>query len=130
MKFLQRFIVIALFIMPSAFLSAEVIIKGSMTHEQTVLPGESYTGSIEVSNPEDKPQDVKIYQTDYLFYADGRVLYGAPGKIARSNADWISFSPKRLTIPPKDTVNIQYTVKVPDDKTMIGTYWSISMVGS
>jgi hypothetical protein len=122
------FFVITCFCVSLACSWTEVIIKGTMTHEKTALPGENYTGSVEVQNPGEKPQEVKVYQTDYLFYADGRVLYGEPGKIPRSNAGWISFSPKRLTIPPQDAVNVQYTVKVPDDKTLTGTYWSIFMV--
>jgi hypothetical protein len=81
-----------------------------------------------IQNPDKKTQEAKVYQTDYLFYADGRILYGDPGKIKRSNAGWISYSPKRLTIPPKENVGVQYTVKVPDDKTLTGTYWSIFMV--
>jgi hypothetical protein len=107
---------------------AGVIVSGGLTHEKEALPGESYSDKIEIQNVEDTPQEVKIYQTDYFFYADGRIIYGDPGKLARSNAHWISYSPKRLTVPPHDTVAVHYTVQVPDDKSLKGTYWSIIMV--
>ncbi len=109
-------------------LSGNVIIVGGLTHEHEARIGESYEGSIEIKNIEDRPQEVKIYQTDYSFYADGRILYSNPGKMPRSNAHWITFSPKRLTVPPKDTVFVHYTVKVPNQADLKGTYWSIFMV--
>jgi hypothetical protein len=127
-RFVRLLLIILPLILSGSPLGAQIIVKGSMTHEKTAAPGESYTGAFEIQNPDEKLQEVKIYQTDYLFYADGRVLYGDPGKIPRSNAGWISFSPKRLTIPPKDTVSVQYTVKIPADQTLVGTYWSIFMV--
>ena len=117
-----------LFIFSAVPLAAQLLIVGSMTHEKAAAVGESYEGVIEIQNTSDKPAEAKVYQTDYLFYADGRVLYGDPGKIPRSNAAWITFTPKRLTIPPHDKEMVHYTVKVPDDKTLVGTYWSIFMV--
>ncbi|MBN2354200.1 MAG: hypothetical protein JXD23_16650 [Spirochaetales bacterium] len=109
-------------------LAAQLLIMGSMTHEKTAAVGESYDGVIEIQNNGDKPSEAKIYQTDYLFYADGRVLYGDPGKTPRSNAAWITFTPKRLTVPPHDKAMVHYTVKIPSDTSLTGTYWSIFMV--
>ena len=107
---------------------AGVVIVGSLTREREATVGESYQGVIFVRNPLDEPAEVKIYQTDYLFFSDGTSIYGKPGKIGRSNAKWISFSPHRLVIPPQDKSAVEYTVKVPDDETLIGTYWSMLMV--
>lgn len=107
---------------------SQVLINGPLTHEKEALPGDSYEDVIEITNPSDIPQEVKIYQTDYLFYADGRILYGDPGKVPRSNANWIIFSPKRLTIAPKESVKVYYTVKVPANQKLTGTYWSMLMV--
>jgi hypothetical protein len=107
---------------------ADVIVNGPLTHEKAAGPGDNYDGAVELQNPELKIQEVKVYQTDYLFYADGRVLYGDAGKTTRSNAGWISFSPKRFTISPKDSVTVTYSVKIPSEKSLAGTYWSILMV--
>jgi hypothetical protein len=107
---------------------AGVVIVGSLTREREAAVGESYQGVIFVRNPIEEPAEVKIYQTDYLFFSDGTSIYGEPGKIGRSNAKWISFSPHRLVIPPEDKSAVEYTVKVPDDETLVGTYWSMLMV--
>jgi hypothetical protein len=107
---------------------AGVVVTGSLTHEYEVAPGRSYEGSIDVHNPEDKPQEIKAYQTDYFFYADGKVLYDDPGGLPRSNARWMTLSPRQVTIPPNDTVTVHFTIQVPNDTTMKGTYWSVIMV--
>ena len=101
---------------------------GELSHEKNAQIDETYQGTIFISNNDNEPQEVKIYQTDYLFFSDGTNIYGEPGKDPRSNANWITFSPKRLTIPPKETSTVNYTVNVPDDKSLVGTYWSMLMV--
>lgn len=107
---------------------AKVIIVGSLTHEREAAAGESYQGTIFIRNPLEEPAEVKFYQTDYLFFFDGRSIYGEPGKIKRSNAQWIRFSPHQLVIPPKERSAVEYTVKVPEDETLVGTYWSMLMI--
>jgi len=107
---------------------AGVSVPSGLTYEKEAPPGGTYKGAIQLINTGKGPQEVKIYQTDYLFYSDGSNIYGEPGKDARSNADWITFSPRRLTIPPKGTAQVNYTLEVPDDKALVGTYWSMLMV--
>lgn len=108
--------------------TAGVAVTSGLTYEKEAQPGETYKGAIQLRNPGEKPQEVKIYQTDYLFYCDGSTIYGDPGKDPRSNADWITFSPRRLIIPPKGQSAVNYTVNVPDDQSLIGTYWSMLMI--
>jgi hypothetical protein len=114
-------------IMPSVSV-AGVSVPGGLTYEKEAPPGGTYKGAIQLINTGEGPQEVKIYQTDYLFYSDGSNIYGEPGKDARSNADWITFSPRRLTIPPKGASQVNYTLEVPGDKALVGTYWSMLMV--
>ncbi len=105
-----------------------ITIVGGLTHERSANPGETYQGAIFVKNKDNEPREVKFYQTDYLFFADGTNVFGEPGKTARSNAKWISFKPKRLVILPKESVPVNYTIQVPKDETLTGTYWSMLMV--
>jgi len=117
------------FLAPSVT-NAGISIIGSLTHEKKSNPGpgETYEGSILIKNTSAKPQEVKIYQTDYEFCFDGSNNYGPPGKLERSNANWLSFNPHWLIIPPDDTSTVNYTVKVPNDPNLVGTYWSMLMV--
>jgi len=107
---------------------AGVAVVGGLSREKVVELGKTYKGVIFIANPTDEPEQVKVYQTDYLFFSDGRTLYGEAGKAPLSNAAWISFSPSRLTIPAKESLAVDYAIKVPADETLTGTYWSVLMV--
>jgi hypothetical protein len=107
---------------------ARVSIIGGLTHEKQAALNETYEGSIIVKNKGDRTEEIRIYQTDYLYYFDGTNDYNQPGKLVRSNANWISFNPHRLTIPARSTAKIDYTVKVPDDPNLQGSYWSMIMI--
>ena len=111
--------------MPS---EAGLSVLGDLSYEKQARPGESYRGAISLMNTGQELLEVKLFQRDYLFYHDGRNLYGDPGRDARSNAAWIDFSPKRLAIPPKQTSQVNYLVNVPNEPSLTGTYWSLLMV--
>ncbi|CAG36692.1 hypothetical protein [Desulfotalea psychrophila] len=120
-------VVLFVLLLPSLGM-ARVSIPSGLTYEKDAQVGGSYRGSIQLLNPGEDPQEVKVYQSDYLFYADGSNSYGEPGKDVRSNADWISFSPRRLIIPAGGSVQVAYIVDVPSDQVLTGTYWSLLLV--
>jgi hypothetical protein len=108
--------------------SAAVSVSGKLTHEKEAKPGETYESVIYITNTGDEAEQVKVYQTDYLFTCDGEYSYDTPGQAPRSNTGWITFGPSRLTIPPQGSSIINYTVKVPANQNLVGTYWGIIMV--
>jgi hypothetical protein len=115
----------------TALAMSQVSVIGDLSNDKEVKPGERYDGVITVKNDSDDPQEVKVYQSDYLFACDGTNNYADPGTTARSNATWISFSPSFFTVPPRGTATVNYTVQVPMDsanKKLVGSYWSILMV--
>ncbi len=122
---------------------AGISIMGELAQEQTLQPGEKYEGVINLKNTGQVSCQVNVYQTDYLFYADGTNLYGEPGSIPRSNARWLTVGPNRLTILPHEVASVHYTIQVPepkllasgnnytgesDNSELIGTYWSMVMI--
>jgi len=111
---------------------ADVDVANGLKHVDVVEIGETYQGMIVLKNDSDTTQEIRMYQTDYLYYYDEagvrRVRYGEPGQDPRSNAHWISFDSHQLRIPPHEERSITYIVSVPSDETLVGTYWSLIMV--
>lgn len=124
-------VLLLLFLYPLCLSFSQVAVIGELSQEREVSPGTSYEGTIVVRNDLDEPQEAKIYQTDYLFKYDGTNEYGEPGSARRSNAPWITFNPSYLTIPPRATAVVNYSVIVPQSwkgGVLQGSYWSMIMV--
>jgi hypothetical protein len=106
----------------------EISVIGGLSRDATVKPGEKVEGKIVVLNSATTPQQVKVYQTDFAYSADGTAHYDPPGKVARSNAAWVTFTPQQFEVPAKDTVSLVYTIQVPNQADLKGTYWSMLMI--
>ncbi len=109
----------------------QISVIGELSQDKEARTGETYEGVILVKNDSNAPQEVKVYQTDYLFFSNGVNNYGEPGSHPRSNAAWVTFSPSFLTVPPQATIPINYIVQVPKDsgaRKLTGTYWSMMMI--
>ena len=108
---------------------AQLAVDGELTRVFVVEPGQTYRGEITVSNTGDAPTGLDVYQRDYLFFADGTNLYDEAGSIARSNATWIElYRPASVSLDPGQSIPIAFVITVPDDPTLVGTYWSLIMV--
>jgi hypothetical protein len=107
---------------------ARINVVSGLVQETSLQAGETYRGSIEIKNSGDTVEDVIVYQTDYRFTFDGQNHYGDPAENPRSNAAWLTFSPRQLTIQPGATGTVYYTITVPNDAALSGTYWSMLMV--
>jgi len=107
---------------------AGIQVMGELTREMTLQPGDRIQGKILVQNRSEYTQQVSVFQTDYQFFANGVNDYGKPGTMARSNASWITFAPRLLTLSGNETLAIDYVVQVPKEGSLTGTYWSILMV--
>ncbi len=123
----QGLVILAFLICP-VLGRAQVGITNGLTQEKVCKPGEAFQSFITLRNYGATPEEVRIYQTDYSFTFDGKSFYDPPGKAARSNAAWITPGHKQMTIAGSSQVDLRYAAKVPDDPSLVGTYWSVIMV--
>ncbi len=111
---------------PSA---GQISVVGELARDHDVAPGSVVFGEIDVHNPTKAPRQAKIYQTDYSFFLDGTNFFDEPSTLERSNAKWVQFSPSFVTVPPGQSVSVQYEVRVPTDSVALaGSYWSVIMI--
>jgi P pilus assembly chaperone PapD len=126
MKHLLFFILAALALADSS--EAGISVIGNLARTSTINAGDAFDGVIFLKNTDKESADVRVRQTDYLFYADGSNDYGEAGKAPRSNAGWITVSPTRLKIAPGETQPVRFKGKAPADPKLHGTFWSMIMV--
>jgi len=110
---------------------ASVEVIGSLKHTFTCSPGETVSGQIRIQNSDPIDQEVRIYQTDYLYNYLDQTFYDEPGienGNKRSNASWIEYSPKTVVLKGKESRNVDFQISVPVSDSIEGTYWSVIMV--
>jgi hypothetical protein len=125
------FVICILQIILITICSGQIAVIGDLSQDREANPGDKYEGSVLLKNDSNEPQEAKIYQTDYSFRFDGMNNYGEPGKLPRSNAKWITFSPSYVTVPPQGSITVTYSVTVPlstETGKLVGSYWSMLMV--
>ena len=125
---ISRVFAIAFVLLPMRAAIAQIAVVGNTVEERVSAPGETYLGTIVVRNLTSQDQPVRIYQTDYLFYADGTSHFNDPGTTKQSNATWITPTVRSLLVPPMSEMTVSYTVRVPALESLVGTYWSTIMV--
>jgi hypothetical protein len=114
------------FLAPSA--QANIVVLGDLTRVYRLNPGETYEAIIELENRDSTLKKVQVYQTDYKYLATGDNFFPPPGTYKRSNSSWIYYSPKIVSVPPRQKSQIKYLIRAPKDTTKNGTYWSMLMV--
>jgi len=121
--------VIFILIFSSHTIEASIRVTEGLSREFTLNPGEVIQASITIKNSGEEPQEVKIYLRDYHYTREGITSYGQPGTRERSNADWLQLNPEeKITIPPQGETDVHYTITVPPDADLKGTYWCMLMV--
>lgn len=112
----------------SARAQPQVGLLGDLVHSYTVSPGQTVEGLLVLTSSSDRPQEVRLYLQDYGTDGDGRPAYSQPGHRLRSNAGWIRLGQERVVVPPGQQLAVAYTIQVPADASLSGTYWSVLMV--
>lgn len=118
---------LSFFILPISLL-ASVEVIGSLKQVFSSNPGETVKGQIRIQNNDPADQEVRIYQTDYLFNFQEQTFYEEPGSNKRSNAGWIQYSPKTVILKSKESRNIEFEITTPKGDSIIGSFWSVIMV--
>ena len=106
---------------------ADVSVTSSLRHEFSVDAGDTQSGVLTIANRGAAAASVTITQADLAFDEAGGVEYEDAGSVARSNASWIHVS-TRVDVPAGGQVQVPFTVEVPADDALHGSYWSVLRV--
>ena len=119
-------LILSLFIFQSSF--SNVIILNGLTHTHKSNSGGTVTGIIKLKNTKDNEQRVIIYFND-LFQKCGEetVLTGKESH-DKSIGKWISTEVNEYVLQGKEEYELLYTINVPEDESLIGSYYGVLMV--
>lgn len=128
MRHTFSFLLFALILITIQGANASIAVVGSLSRQSKLQPGGTFEGVIFLKNTSATAGEARVYQTDYIFQADGSNEYAEPGSHPRSNAQWISVSPARVKLGPGETAPVRYKGKAPTSPQLRGTYWSMIMI--
>ena len=121
------FLLLAVFL-PGIRSQAQIDVVGSLNRRHDLAIGAERQGRVLLRNAGEQDQMVRVYLTGYQTTADGYTRYTDPAQCPRSNAAWVHLSPAEQVIPARGTASFHYVIKVPEDKALQGTYWSMLML--
>lgn len=101
---------------------------GEATQVRSARAGDVYRGAIVVRNTSAAATQVKLFQTDYAFSAQGQNWFDEPGTLARSNARWLKLNREQIAVEPRSVATVEYEVRVPEMPALAGTFWSVVIV--
>lgn len=94
-----------------------------------ISPGEKKRFQIKLINDRDESEQIDLTLTDYRCNSSGEHFFDQPsGKAERSNASWIHLGQERVTLAPQEVRDIFYTVEVPKNENLKGSYWSVLLI--
>ena len=128
MKYLLL-LLLCIFFINAQFLYSSVIVQDELTKLFSVKAGDVIDGFINLHNPTERQIIVRISQSDYLYNENNENWYIQPGKFERSNAKWITFN-NTISIKSQETVQYKFSVNVPANSNLSGSYWSVLFIES
>ncbi|NND05998.1 MAG: hypothetical protein HKN87_06445 [Saprospiraceae bacterium] len=107
---------------------SKVIVLSGLTNMHSGNQGDLIQGEILVQNIGDKDERIIIYLNDLNQDCHVEPIYEKPGTHSRSLGLWVELNASEKVLAPKEEFVIKYEVRVPDDKAIFGSYWSMLMV--
>ncbi len=123
MRNFLRVAILVLFVLFVPF--SEALVVNSLTYNGKFDPGEMRRIEVTVTNEKDEVEQVELKLVDYWTNAEGQHFFEQSKDQQRSNVPWVKLGVNRVTLQPKESATIHYTVNVPNDPNLKGSYWSV-----
>lgn len=124
-----RYLVLILLLIPfftSSSFAASAVRINRLRIEEKLLPGETKEGFVEVTNSSPKEvMHLKAYSQDWCYSSaeEGSKEFAPPGTFPHCASEWLTLYPEELTLPPKSSAKVRYTISAPADAQ--GGYHSV-----
>jgi hypothetical protein len=105
-----------------------VVFNGDLTKILVAKPGEIFNVKLTMTNNKDVPEEVHINQADYKYNSNGENFFEEPNTLERSNAKWLELHQQSVRIEPGQTKDVYYTVRVPNNPQLKGSYSSAILI--
>lgn len=114
---------------PTFVLSLQV---NNLSCLEKLNPSEKKQIQLTLYNDSDSKEQVNLKLADYSCNSNGEHFYDEDYldnlKYPRSNKSWINHGQEQIYMEPRETRNVYYTIDVPNDPSLKGSYWSLLLI--
>jgi hypothetical protein len=108
-------------------LSSFLVVHGqigisTLSVDVNLPPGGSFTGGFEVINNSDQAREFTVELKDYDRNIEGGLVLLDPGTHPRSLAKFLTFTPAKFSLPPKQKQLITFKIEIPSSEK--GPHWA------
>ncbi|RIA08550.1 hypothetical protein OE09_0365 [Flavobacteriaceae bacterium MAR_2010_72] len=109
-------------------MQANVVIINGLTHSFSGVSGQTFQGQIMLANTSNVDQRVTFDLSEAIYTcADGRV-FTKETMHENSSTNWFESSTMDKVLAPKEKYIYKYSITIPNDATLNGSYWTTLMV--
>lgn len=108
---------------------AKLLVKNGLTHTHQSQAGMIVSGKIQIQNAGKTDERVKISKNDLMMdCTTNESSFTSPNSHARSLAKWLTTNVEERVLHPGEEYELLYSIVVPQDSTLHGSYWAVLMV--
>ncbi|WP_405379737.1 hypothetical protein [Maribacter sp. LLG6340-A2] len=105
-----------------------VVVMNGLTHTYSGVSGDVITGEIVLINSADEAQRVTFELNDIIFSCTENRIFTSESTHSQSSVDWFSAELMDKTLRPKEKYIYRFTISIPSDQNLKGSFWSTLMV--
>jgi hypothetical protein len=116
------------FLLTANSLFGNVAIINGLTQVKSGTSGDVIQGEVVLLNTSNEEQRVIFEINEALFSCSGPRIYTEKNPHAQSSSSWFSAEVADKVLAAKEKYVYKYTITIPDDQNLRGSYWNMLMV--
>ena len=108
--------------------SANVIVVNGLTHTFSGVSGQTFNGEVILVNPTDIDQRVLFSLNEALYKCETGRVFVAKASHINSSTNWFDGAVLDKVLAPKEKYVYKYSITVPNDAMLKGSYWTTLMI--
>ncbi|WP_339605814.1 hypothetical protein [uncultured Roseivirga sp.] len=120
--------IIAIIILSSKLATASVTVINGLTHFYSGNSGDIISGEVILFNSSVIDQRVTFSINEALFSCNANRKFTEKAPHAQSSSDWFESEVMEKVLAPNEKYTYRYTIRIPADQKLKGSYWSVLMV--
>lgn len=124
----MRYLLLLFLVFTQSLIYSNVVIINGLTHVHQSKSGALISGVIQLRNTSETEQRIVFYLND-MVQECGKETVLTPKIInSRSLFNWFTTSVNERVLAPKEDFELLYTINVPNEDNLLGSYWGVLMV--